>query len=69
MHDRYVPLHVTLPSDAKRPWQEWNLLPQPDGMTVYDPDGFRDGRPTEVTYEEFRRAREDCTLVSRERGK
>jgi hypothetical protein len=51
------------PGDTRLPWQVWNEVPHPDGMTVYDPDGFRNGRPTIVTWDEFERARMECTMV------
>lgn len=44
-------------------WTEWNKLKLPDGMTIYDPDGFRGNRPVSVTFAEFLEARNECTLV------
>jgi len=32
-------------------------------MTIMDPDGFRNGRPTVVTWDEFLVARGLCTLI------
>ena len=52
------------PGDTKLPWQVWNEVPHPDGMTVHDPDGFRFGRPTIVTWDEFEKARRACTMMS-----
>jgi hypothetical protein len=52
------------PGDTRLPWQVWNEVPHPDGMTVYDPDGFRFGRPTVVTWDEFERARGACTMAA-----
>src|ERR1017187_2219031 len=53
------------PGNTKLPWQVWNEVPQPDGMTIYDPDGFRFGRPTVVTWAEFEQARMECTMGPR----
>jgi len=52
------------PGNTALPWQVWNEVPHPDGMTIYDPDGFRFGKPTVVTWVEFERARTECTLIS-----
>jgi hypothetical protein len=49
-------------SDTKLPWQVWNDVPHPDGLTILDPDGFRHGKPTIVTWAEFERARMECTM-------
>lgn len=56
---------AALSTNLKLDWQVWNALPHPDGMTIYDPDGFRFGKPTIVTWAEFERARCECTLVDR----
>lgn len=50
---------------TKLSWRIWNEVPHPDGMAIYDPDGFRGGKPTVVTWDEFERARMECTLVDR----
>lgn len=51
------------PGNTALPWQVWNEVPHPDGMTVYDPDGFRGDKPTVVTWDQFERARMECTMV------
>ena len=57
--------HVALDRDTRLPWQVWNEVVLPDGMAIYDPDGFRGGKPTIVTWAEFVQARNECTLVPR----
>lgn len=47
---------------GRRPWEEWEAEVT-DGWTILDPDGFRHGKPTVVTKDEFERARLECTLI------
>ena len=54
--------------DIELHWSEWNKLNLPDGMTIYDPDGFRNGRPTVVNFRDFLRARSMCTMIGVQNG-
>jgi hypothetical protein len=51
-------------------WSEWNKLDLPDGMEIWDPDGFRGRLPEVVNFNQFITARNICTLGPRgERGR
>ena len=53
------------PGHTKLPWQVWDEVILDDGLMIYDPDGFRGRRATVVTWLEFVKARNECTLGPR----
>ncbi len=68
IHGRALAVPAPTPSEpversgGARHWTLWESEVT-DGWTILDPDGFRHGKPTEVTKEEFERARNECTLI------
>ena len=65
--DRVVVIDASIwphPRPTRLPWWVWDEVPI-DDHRIYDPDGFRNGAPTIVTWDEFQKARMYCTIVGR----